>query len=485
MMSGALKRREEHATTRPQRMVRQSASAPGKRPLKVNVFENMLAHQGMLEQMPLFPYFGPGDIVPTAALSLSLARHAARRTSITTTTSPRSSSPWPATARMLATGQLYLQQGTHGVTTFLRKPEGPEAQSYQISLIIIRMKRRRRRTRASSCAAGVQRGRVPNGSRRLGGPEHAYYPGARQRPLLCRRRRRVQRRAARLPQVRRRAAALPAGADGLAALRAVRRARQPRPRQHRSGGSQEEATMALERKKTLNVFKDARERVGLVRRVPGRPPGHRSDAAPEPQPGAAAVLRASARGSGARSRWPGEARIRVSRDRAGAHAARARRHGVHPGAACRAGSCPTARTLQIRLKAEPPAREAVAWYCAACGALVHASELDDGIVQEAYWRAVAERSTATRRCAPARAVGGAPPRGARRHRLARRGRRDPQPTAEQRRMRALLVVAEDAGTNDRGGARAARLRRGARGAGGGGGSARCRGARRCRLGRAR
>ena len=44
--------------------------APGKRPLKVNVFENMLAHQGMLEQVPLFPYFGPGDIVPTAALSL-------------------------------------------------------------------------------------------------------------------------------------------------------------------------------------------------------------------------------------------------------------------------------------------------------------------------------------------------------------------------------------------------------------------------------
>ena len=30
-----------------------------KRPLKVNVFENMIAHQGMLEQLPIFPYFGP------------------------------------------------------------------------------------------------------------------------------------------------------------------------------------------------------------------------------------------------------------------------------------------------------------------------------------------------------------------------------------------------------------------------------------------
>ena len=60
----------------------------------------------------------------------------------------------------------------------------------------------------------------------------------------------------------------PHGADGLAALRAVRRAGQPRARQHRSGGAaQEAATMALERKKTLNVFKDAPARLGLVRRV--------------------------------------------------------------------------------------------------------------------------------------------------------------------------------------------------------------------------
>jgi hypothetical protein len=42
--------------------------APGKTPRKVNVFEGMTTHQGMLEQLPLFPYFGPGDIVPTAAL---------------------------------------------------------------------------------------------------------------------------------------------------------------------------------------------------------------------------------------------------------------------------------------------------------------------------------------------------------------------------------------------------------------------------------
>jgi len=113
--------------------------APGKRPLKVNVFESMTGHQGMLEQLPLFPYFGPGDIVPTAALSLSLPDmprvHFYHYNDVTEVILTMAGD-----GAMLATGQLYLQQGTHGVTTFLRKAEGPEARSYQISLIIIRMK---------------------------------------------------------------------------------------------------------------------------------------------------------------------------------------------------------------------------------------------------------------------------------------------------------------------------------------------------------
>lgn len=116
-----------------------SAVAPGKRPLKVNVFENMIAHQGMLEQMPMFPYFGPGDIVPTAALSLSLPgmprAHFYHYNDI-----PEVILTMAGDGALLSTGQLYLQQGTHGVTTFLRKSDGPEAQTYQISLIIIRMK---------------------------------------------------------------------------------------------------------------------------------------------------------------------------------------------------------------------------------------------------------------------------------------------------------------------------------------------------------
>ena len=113
--------------------------AAGKRPLKVNVFEHMLTHQGMLEQVPLFPYFGPGDIVPTAALSLSqpdLPRtHFYHYNDI-----PEVILTMAGEGALLSTGQLYLQQGTHGVTTFLRKANAAEGASYQISLIIIRMK---------------------------------------------------------------------------------------------------------------------------------------------------------------------------------------------------------------------------------------------------------------------------------------------------------------------------------------------------------
>jgi hypothetical protein len=113
--------------------------APGKQPCKVNVFAHMLGHQGMLEQMPLFPYFGPGDIVPTAALSLSLPDtprvHFYHYNDL-----PEVILCMASEGGLIATGQLYLQQGTHGVTTFIRQPTGPEAKHYQISLIIIRMK---------------------------------------------------------------------------------------------------------------------------------------------------------------------------------------------------------------------------------------------------------------------------------------------------------------------------------------------------------
>jgi hypothetical protein len=113
--------------------------APGKRPLKVNVFAQMMSHQGMLEQLPLFPYLGPGDIVPAAALSLTLPDtprvHFYHYNDL-----PEVVLCMAGDGGLIATGQLYLQQGTHGVTTFLRQPAGAEGKHYQISLIVIRMR---------------------------------------------------------------------------------------------------------------------------------------------------------------------------------------------------------------------------------------------------------------------------------------------------------------------------------------------------------
>ena len=113
--------------------------APAKAPLKQNVFAHMRSHQGMLEQLPLFPYVGPGDLVPTAALSLTQPDtprvHFYHYNDI-----PEVILCMASDGGLIATGQLYLQQGTHGVTTFLRQPAGPEGKHYQISLIIFRMR---------------------------------------------------------------------------------------------------------------------------------------------------------------------------------------------------------------------------------------------------------------------------------------------------------------------------------------------------------
>src|SRR6185436_2732835 len=57
---------------------------------------------------------------------------------------------------------------------------------------------------------------------------------------------------------------------------------------------------------------------------------------------------------------------------------------------------PYGENVQVRLKAEPAVREAVAWYCA-CGAVVASSELAPGIMQEAYLAAVESFNARARR----------------------------------------------------------------------------------------
>jgi hypothetical protein len=113
--------------------------AIGKEPRKVNVFEHMMTHQGILEQAPMFPWFGPGDIVPAAAHALTMPDtprvHFYHYNDI-----PEVILCMAAEGALIATGQLLLQQGTHGVTTFLRQPTGAEGKNYVCALIILRMK---------------------------------------------------------------------------------------------------------------------------------------------------------------------------------------------------------------------------------------------------------------------------------------------------------------------------------------------------------
>jgi hypothetical protein len=147
-----------------------------KRPLKVNVFEHMTAHQGMLQQVPLFPYLGPGDIVPTGALSLTQPGtprvHFYHYNDI-----PEVILCMASEGGLIATGQLYLQQGTHGVTTFIRQPAGPEGKHYQISLIIIRMKETGPQNEAFVLRCGSCNAIVFRMDRDIWqAPPHAHYP---------------------------------------------------------------------------------------------------------------------------------------------------------------------------------------------------------------------------------------------------------------------------------------------------------------------
>ncbi len=144
--------------------------------------------------------------------------------------------------------------------------------------------------------------------------------------------------------------------------------------------------MALERKKTLNVFREAAATWGSWDEFPVGPKGT------DPMPHLS------------RSRIAQPFFTVCSADVVVIHMAGAgeiqfrdvepARLPLEPGDSVYIPACvpsrivPNGEVLQIRLKAEPPAQEAVAWYCAGCGELVHGVELDESIVQRGWWRAV-------------------------------------------------------------------------------------------------
>ena len=146
-----------------------------KKPLRTNVFESMMNHQGMQQQKELFPYFGNGDLVPAAAFSYSLPEmprfhffHYNDQQEIVLCLAAEGGS--------LKTGQLYVQNTTHGVTTFLKNPNAPEMEAYQVCIIVIRMKDKgpqneAKMFRCSSCNEVVFR----YDRDVLTGPPHKYY----------------------------------------------------------------------------------------------------------------------------------------------------------------------------------------------------------------------------------------------------------------------------------------------------------------------
>jgi len=144
--------------------------------------------------------------------------------------------------------------------------------------------------------------------------------------------------------------------------------------------------MPLERKKTLNVFKEAQHAWGSYDDYPVGPAG--TDPMPHlsrnrvPQPFflvcAEDQVLIQMAGQGEilfKDIEPSRMRLQPG-------------DSVYIPAGVPSRLVPQGENLQVRLAAEPPGPRAAAWYCEGCGDLVHARELAGGIPQEQYWSAV-------------------------------------------------------------------------------------------------
>ena len=153
--------------------------------------------------------------------------------------------------------------------------------------------------------------------------------------------------------------------------------------------------MPIERKKTLNVLKDAREAWGSYDDFPVGQPG--VDPMPHLSRNRIAqpfYLISEADQLVIQMAGRGEIRLRGREPVALA---------LEPGdtvyipARVASRILPDGEVVQLRLKAEPAVREAVAWYCA-CGARVAVIEIAAGVVQDAYLAAVHAFNASGRGC---------------------------------------------------------------------------------------
>jgi 3-hydroxyanthranilate 3,4-dioxygenase len=146
--------------------------------------------------------------------------------------------------------------------------------------------------------------------------------------------------------------------------------------------------MPLERKKTLNVFKDAQHAWGSYDDFPVGEPG--TD--PMPHVSRNRVRQAFYLVSEADQvliQLAGEGEISF-KEIEPAKLLLFPGDTVYIPAGVPSRLTPYGENVQVRLKAEPAVAEAVAWYCESCDELVHAVSIAAGLPHQAYWQAVQE-----------------------------------------------------------------------------------------------
>lgn len=113
------------------------APAPGKRVLKVDIFEIAIRTVGVLQLMPIFPYLGDGDVVP--CLSPTAGRPDLDHFQFFHVNEVDETLICLASQGAgMKTGAVMKLAAKHGVTAFLRNPHDPA--SFNVNLITIRMK---------------------------------------------------------------------------------------------------------------------------------------------------------------------------------------------------------------------------------------------------------------------------------------------------------------------------------------------------------
>ena len=153
--------------------------------------------------------------------------------------------------------------------------------------------------------------------------------------------------------------------------------------------------MPLERKKTLNVFRDAAQAWGSYDDFPVGQPG--TDPMPHlSRNRIAQPFYLVSEADQVLIQMAGRGEIWF-RDAAPSQLALEPGDTVYIPACVPSRLVPHGENVQIRLKAEPAVREAVAWYCT-CGALVASTEIAPGVVQDAYLAAVLAFNASARVC---------------------------------------------------------------------------------------